>query len=243
MPYLKVLRNLVDQQQFAGLKTGVKGFLAETGDVRALPLMAMARAHLGERGKALADIAEAEAELEALDLDARVDLAGAYCLVSRVDNAAGLLEKALADRPDHSLALARMAWCKMQAGESDDARDLYGRSARLAPDRLPVWSALAGLCLSAGDIPGAQYALDRGIGRLEAAYGKLPDAVAVGDTVVVTTELAGTPSCAGATVGSISCQVSSKLTMLMTFIFLCRPMDQAGPMEQQSSPHIRHPFA
>jgi hypothetical protein len=60
MPYLKTLRNLVDQQQFAGLKTGVKGFLAETGDVRGLPLMALAHAHLGERERAMAELAKAE---------------------------------------------------------------------------------------------------------------------------------------------------------------------------------------
>jgi len=175
LSYINILRQLVDQQQFSTLKINAARYRDETGDVSSLPLLALAHGQLGERQSALEVVAHVEAVLDALDLEARIDLAGAYCLMLRLDKAVDLLEPALAEQPRHALALARLAWCRMQEGQLEEARDLYQRSADLAPHRLPVWRALARLCLESGDIAAAQQALDAAIARLEAIHAELPE--------------------------------------------------------------------
>jgi len=175
LPYLKILRQLVDQQQFAVLKSTARSCLDESNDVQALPLLALAHAHLGERQAAMEAATRAEDLLPQLDVDARVDLAAVYCLMLRIEAAVALLEAALDTQPDHSLALARLAWCRMQQGDLTAARKLYQRSADLAPHRLPVWSALVRLCLEAADIPAAQQTLETAIAQLEAVHPDLPE--------------------------------------------------------------------
>ncbi len=175
MPNIKALRNLVDQQQFVALKANVQSYLSDTKDIQALPLQAMAHAQLGERANCDAALAQAVTQFDALDLDARVDLAGVYCLLARLDEAIELLEPALIEQPNHALALARLAWCRWQQGETATARELYQRSTDIAPNRLPVWSALAKLSLVEQDTLVAQKSLDSAIVQLDQAKMKLPE--------------------------------------------------------------------
>ncbi len=177
MSYLSILRQLADQQQYELLHANAQHYLEDSGEHQALPLLALAHAHLGARSEAEAVLARVQAIQEQLPLDARVDLAGVYCLLGRIDEAEALLESALASEPDHALALARLAWCRMQQGQLAQACTLYQRSADLAPQRLPVWMALARLQLQAGDFPAAQQALDSAIGRFEVTLTELPEAV------------------------------------------------------------------
>jgi tetratricopeptide (TPR) repeat protein len=172
MSYLAILRQLAEQQQFAVLKANAQAFLAETDDSQALPLLVLACAHLGQLVEANRWLGQAEVRLAELDLDARVDLAAAYCLLQRPLQAVPLLEAALEAEPDHGLALARLAWCRMHDGQPALARQLYERAAALAPQRLPVWSALARLCLEAGDSAAARQALDGAVERLAQVRGE-----------------------------------------------------------------------
>jgi tetratricopeptide (TPR) repeat protein len=185
--YLSILRELVDQQQFRALRDNAEIYLAETADARVWPLLALAHAHLDERQAALAVCERASECLAALDRDSRVDLAGVYCVLLRLEEAIGLLEIALAEAPAHPLALARLAWCRMQQDKPEEARQLYQASAELAPTRLPVWCALGRLQLLAGDYPAAQQALDSAIGRLDA----LADTLAETAVTAFTAQLRG----------------------------------------------------
>ncbi len=182
LSYISILRQLADQQQYELLQANAQGYLDETGDHQALPLLALAHAHLGARNEAEAVLARVQAAADPLQLDARVDLAGVYCLIGRVDEAEALLESALASEPGHALALARLAWCRLQQGKPDAARRLYQDSAERAPERLPVWCALVRLYLQAGDYPAAQLALDSAIGRLEALADTLNETAVAGFT-------------------------------------------------------------
>ncbi len=177
LPYLNILRQLVDQQQFELLKVNAQGYWAEICDPAALPLLALACAHLGERQAAEDALARLTACLTAteFDSDARVDLAAAHILTGRLPRAAVALEAVLAENPKHALALARLAFCRMQAGKADAARDLYQRAIALSPHRLPVWSALARLHLEAGDGAAAQTAIDAASAQLQAQQADLPE--------------------------------------------------------------------
>jgi tetratricopeptide (TPR) repeat protein len=166
MTPLHLLRQLADQQQFTELKATAETCWAETGEPGALPLLALACVQLGERGLAAEYSAASLAHLDALDNAARVDIAAVHCLFWQIIEAIALLEPVLAAEPAHSLALARLAWCRMQQGELSEACRLYQHSAQLAPHRLPVWIALTRLHLEAGDGAAAQRALDTAIVRL-----------------------------------------------------------------------------
>jgi tetratricopeptide (TPR) repeat protein len=140
-------------------------------------LKVMAHAHLGERAQCETALAQALEHFDNFDLDARVDLAGAYCLMVRLDEAIDLLIPALAEQPDHALALARLGWCRWQQGEMATARQLYQQSTAIAPYRLPVWSALARLALAEQDVRAAQEALDSANAQLAKVQIKLPENV------------------------------------------------------------------
>jgi tetratricopeptide (TPR) repeat protein len=175
MNYLLILRRLVDLQQFAGLKENARRYFDETGDRQALPLLALALAQLGEYRDAFDTAQLTTRDMTVLDVDGRVDLAGVWCALLRIDEALALLEPVLLQRPDHALALARMAWCRMHQGQSETAIELYRRSAELAPQRLPVWHALARLNTANRDFAAAQQALDTAIERLGAQQESLPE--------------------------------------------------------------------
>ncbi|WP_417618496.1 sulfotransferase [Oceanisphaera sp.] len=178
MAYLNILRQLADQQQYELLQANAQGYLDETGDHQVLPLLALAHAHMGARSEAEAVLDRVQAAREPLALDARVDLAGVYCLLGRIDEAEAVLEHALASEPGHALALARLAWCRLQQGQLAQACTLYQRSAAIAPQRLLVWMALTRLQLQACDYLAAQQALDSAISRIEATITELPEGVA-----------------------------------------------------------------
>ncbi len=175
---LNDLRQLADQHQFALLQANAGLCWDETDDPAALPLLALACAQLGDRAGAEAALAQLAALNPDLDLDARVDLAAAHILTGRLVEAGTALENAVAENPNHPLALARLAFCRMQAGALDEARTLYQRAASLTPRRLPVWAALVRLQLEAADFGAAQRALDNGLASLASQQDHLAEATA-----------------------------------------------------------------
>ena len=171
---LKLLRRLVDRQQFPELKGRAQQYLAEAECIGALALLGIAYAHLGERDEALACCRKIESSLAEIDLNVRVDLAGLYCLLGHIDSAVQLLEPAVAEQPAHALALARLAFCRLQQGRPEDALRLYQASAAHANHRLPVWVALARLQLGRGAQDEAHAALVVAVGQLAAQEAVLP---------------------------------------------------------------------
>ena len=53
LPYLNILRRLADNQQFTELRTEALACHDETGDVRVLPLLALAHAQSGDQAQAM----------------------------------------------------------------------------------------------------------------------------------------------------------------------------------------------
>ncbi len=176
MSYLKILRRLVDNQQFEELKKEAGSYYEEMDDIHGLPLLAFAHAQLGERKQALEVYEKAVSQLENLDSDARVDLAGAACALFFIDEAVKLLEPILQQKPENPLALARLAWCRMQQGRLDEAKRLYIKSTEL-DNRLPVWIALVRLCLQAKELEDARKSIQNAVLCLEIKMAQLPEPV------------------------------------------------------------------
>lgn len=170
MSSVAILRLLSDQQQFQALKIQTLHYLSETSDLQAKPLLALAYFHLGERTKSVVVVKEIDAKLNDLTTDAQIDLAAVYCLFWRIQEAVELLEPVVASEPKNSLAIARLAWCRVQQENLDAARELYQQSAELAPHRLPVWIALIKLHLESEDIKNAQQTLESAVEVLQSQH-------------------------------------------------------------------------
>ena len=56
-----------------------------------------------------------------LSLDARVDLAAVHIALGELNTAVDILEAARLENPDHAVLLARLAWCRLQQNNRDQA--------------------------------------------------------------------------------------------------------------------------
>lgn len=187
---LNFLRTLLEQQQYDPLHAACLD--SDLADPAVQVLLALACAHLGRREAAEHWRDQALTQPGALDVDARVDLAAVFIVWLEVEAAAETLEavqQELANegRPEHALLLARLGWCRMQAGQMDEARRLFARSAVSQPTRPLVFIHLARLCLHASplgaadalapDFDAAQQAIAQGVALLQASHADWPAAL------------------------------------------------------------------
>lgn len=174
---LTILRKLFEYQQYTELKIACENYLAETSDVQILPLLALAHSHLGEQAAALLTLKETENLRTQLDTNALVDLAAVYIVMFRLDEAVETLEKALTEKPNHGLAMARLGLCAMHQGELERAQHLFERSVRFQPELIPVYLHLSRLHLQQQEAPSAQRVLNDAINRLNEIHPELPEFV------------------------------------------------------------------
>lgn len=168
------LRYLVDIQQFEELNKKVKEFYEQTQDISLLPLLALSYIHQKEYKRAFEYCELCEAQKEKLDDDALVDLAGVYALLHKVDDAINLLEPIIQKDSNHSLALARLAWCRWQEDNISESIKLYEDSLTLNQNRIPVYSGLAKLYLEQKQLSNAQKTLENGLEQLEVLKKQMP---------------------------------------------------------------------
>ena len=136
---ISALRRCVERQTFDLLKTACLALLEKDADDRAARvLLSLAYAHLGERDALANSMTLVEAQTAHYDQDVLCDLAAVYIACHQIDKARSLLEKLVADAPEHDLALARLAWCCMAQGDAEEALALFERSVRLSPGRMTV---------------------------------------------------------------------------------------------------------
>uniref|UniRef100_UPI00356893D6 tetratricopeptide repeat-containing sulfotransferase family protein n=1 Tax=Amphritea sp. TaxID=1872502 RepID=UPI00356893D6 len=166
-PNLIYLRTLFSQQQYGALILACEMDLENQFDLATEALRILALLHTGERSIAMDSLGRLEDSFDQMDQDTLSDLAAIYIVLFRLERATELLESILQIDSEHALALARLAWCRMQQGGLEEALALYRQSAALAPHRLPVWSALVRLSLESEDLPAAQQALDSAIAVLD----------------------------------------------------------------------------
>ncbi|MBF0281793.1 MAG: sulfotransferase [Zetaproteobacteria bacterium] len=175
MAYVHLLRRLVDFQQFEELKGAAEDYYVESGDIRALPLAALASVHLGDYQGGMHYMEQIDTHAVNFDIDTQVDLAALYVVTMRMEEAQDLLQSVLKQQPEHALALARLGICKSWQEHLDEARALFEHSAHLHPGRVALYGNLVQLCLKQNDIDAAQQWLDRAIARFEEIHHELPE--------------------------------------------------------------------
>jgi tetratricopeptide (TPR) repeat protein len=168
------LRELVDLQQYKQLNQQTKEIWQESKDISIAPILAISYAHLKEYQKAFEICAICEEKKNQLDIDAKADLAGAYCLLWQIDKAKDILEDIVEQKSDHSLALARLAWVRWQDDEIEEAVTLYKRSISLNPNRLPIWSGLTHLYIIEKEPKLAKESLQNSLKHLEKLQDSMP---------------------------------------------------------------------
>lgn len=172
---LKLLRKLLNQQQFGVLCASAERYFDESGDIQALPLLALAYAHAGQGDKVQAMEPRLQQHLNAFDIDAQVDLAAVLIYLGNADQATLLLQTALRQQPRHALALAQLAWLAMRDGNQDEAIRLFDASFVEDVGVLAVWLNLVRLRLAKKDLVGAQDVLDQAIAGFQAHLDEYTD--------------------------------------------------------------------
>ncbi|MDP2504451.1 tetratricopeptide repeat-containing sulfotransferase family protein [Oceanobacter sp. 3_MG-2023] len=177
------LRALVDDQHYEHLLQQVKGLLLQAPDDDALQvLQALAYAQLGNHSEAERLIAGPAARVASLTEDVQTDLAAVWLLLGHIEVACERLESVLEQEPQQDLALARLAFGRVQQGRMEDAIAYYRQSLLLKPERFSLCQALASLYLQQQQWPEAQQMLDQAIAGLQAACERLPDSALHGTT-------------------------------------------------------------
>jgi tetratricopeptide (TPR) repeat protein len=171
--YLNHLRYLADCMQFEEVCALANTYYHDTADVNALPLLSFAHVQLGQRKEAVPFCELAEKSIHQLDFDARIDLAGAYNVMLRLEDAKCILEPAIQAKPEHALALGRLAWCYLHLHELDKALRLYIASSQFDERRIPVWTALVRLYLQTEQFTEAQSSLEQAIQQIESQQTEL----------------------------------------------------------------------
>jgi tetratricopeptide (TPR) repeat protein len=129
MEALTILRRLAEQHSYPALREAC----LETGaaDPAVQVLLTLADIHLGNLSAGQRRLACLDRD--ALPVDARVDLAVVHIALGEIDQAIKVLELCRREQTDHPLLLARLAWCRLQQGQRDEALALYERSLSLRP--------------------------------------------------------------------------------------------------------------
>lgn len=174
---LPLLRRLAEYQQYPELREGCEACLEEHDDVRILPLLAQALAHLGEPKQAEETLKRALSEPDGLDVDAWVDVAAVYIIFLKLGKAIEVLQQQLTSEPDHGMALARLGWCYMHTGKLPEALESFEQSLQVAPGRMPVYINLTRLYLLQSDTEKAQRGVDEAITQLNTQHKEMPDFV------------------------------------------------------------------
>ncbi|MBF0446209.1 MAG: sulfotransferase, partial [Magnetococcales bacterium] len=150
---------------------------SNAGELAFLPLLALAHAHLGDHNKAEEFLAQTLASQDKLDRDALVDLAAVFIVMLHVEKAVKLLEEILNKQPQHSLALARLGYCRILQDDSDAALKLYKQSAYINPERLSLLHNLIPLYIKKSKFESATTTLKMAERRLAIIANELPDVV------------------------------------------------------------------
>lgn len=157
--FLHHLRELIEYKRFDDFFKASEEALADSKNQIAVKvLQAIAHHQRGMFGKAQALFEQLEVVTPTMSLDEQVDWSALLVLRGQVDAACQWLDQVLAKQPEHDLALARRAWCRMVLGDAKGAEADLSLSLAQAPARLSSWLLLARLRLLAGD---AQTAIDQ----------------------------------------------------------------------------------
>lgn len=177
MNQLSTLRKFSEHQQFPELLKAAQKYWHETRDISALPLLALAHAHQGQKKTAIETLDKAFVRKVDFDSDANVDLAAALVVMHRIEEAIDILEAVLEEQPDHALALSRRGYCHGLLGEFDMAEKLYRRSIDLDPHRILVINNLAHMLLLQTNCEAAQRVFMTVMETLDQIQSDLPGKV------------------------------------------------------------------
>ncbi len=134
MVALTVLRRLAEQHSYSSLREACLGTDSRHPGVQVL--LALADVHLGDVSATHRRLASIERGT--LGIASRLDLASVHMALGELDQAIALLvaarrEVAPEAKADRALLLARLAWCRLQQGQRDQALALYAQSLSLRP--------------------------------------------------------------------------------------------------------------
>lgn len=175
MKELTLLRQLAENQQYPSLLELTQSLWHDSHNPAVLPLLATANAHLGFKENTEALYQQALEHFDLLDADARCDLAAVLIVMYRIDEAIDMLRNVLTEQPEHSLVLARLAYCYLVSGRLSEAQSAFEQSLTLSPERITVHRNLVMLYIAKNEHNQAQSQLNSAIALLEKKHDQYND--------------------------------------------------------------------
>jgi tetratricopeptide (TPR) repeat protein len=175
MEALALLRTLAEFQQYPELQQTAQQCWDDSQAPAILPLLAIAYANLGNMTQAKAYCEQAQVHKASLDGDSLCDLAAVFIVMQQLEQAALLLSQILAAEPEHALALARLAYCKLAANETAEAQALFEQSLSINDQRVTVYTNLIALYMDQKNVELAQQQLEKAFITLEARQHEYPE--------------------------------------------------------------------
>lgn len=177
MSIASTLRKLVEYQYFDELKQVAQSCWYDTQEVELLPLLAIAYAYLDQQHLAEEFLTKALARYDELATDARCDLAAALFARNRIDEAEQELIKILAEQAGHSLASARLAFCRLFNNDLQQTISLFQQSLSVNPHRPAVHYHLIKLLIRVDQKEAAQLSLDEAVRTLPTLQNDIPEEI------------------------------------------------------------------
>lgn len=179
---LKTLRQQLEFRQYAEMCELAENLWQQSCDVNCLPLWLLALIHRAEEGECerhevvqrMEHLAE---RLSLLDHHGCVDYAAVMIATYRFEEARQQLEPLVEAQPNDALALARLGYCHLVAGDVAAARTLLDRANTLESQRFPYLNVLAQICLQQADYVRAGEILAECYGLIEVQPERLPDSL------------------------------------------------------------------
>jgi len=175
MKELSLLRTLAEFQQYSELQQTAQQCWDDTQAIAVLPLLAIAYANLGDKPQAQVCCEQAALNKASFDSDSLCDLAAVYIVMQQLEQAESLLNEILTTQPKNALALARLAFCKLTAGEVDVAQALFEKSLLINAQRVAVHTNLIALYINQQQYQQAQQQLEQAFNALESRQYEYPD--------------------------------------------------------------------
>jgi len=175
MKALALLRTLAEFQQYPQLQQTAQQCWDDSQAPAILPLLALAYAYLGDMTQANAYYEQAQAHKASLDGDSLCDLAAVFIVMQQRQQAALLLNEVLAAEPEHALALARLAYCKLAANAVAEAQALFEQSLSINTQRVTVYTNLIALYMDQQNVEPAQQQLEKAFITLGSRQHEYPE--------------------------------------------------------------------
>lgn len=171
---LPIFRAMAEHMQYSELCLKGEDYLAQTKDVRILPLLTLAYVHEQDQEQAEYFHKKTLDYSSNYDLDSQTDMAAALIAMRHLEQAQNTLENIIQQAPQHTVAKARLAHCLLQQGEWVRSQQLFEQALSENSKRISVYIGLSQSLVQQQNYTAATNAINQTRQRIDQQTNTLP---------------------------------------------------------------------